>query len=108
MERIEEFIKLEEDMGAPEPRWTHPTDEGYKRKRRRQFGEVFDRKTGHTEPTRATFEVIYTIFKGGLTQQTRDIRGREEGSLEKSLIEKRDIPNPQEQPLRGYIRSSKI
>ena len=37
MERIEEFIKLEEDMGEPEPRWTHQMDEGSRRKGRREF-----------------------------------------------------------------------
>ena len=63
MERIEEFIKLEEDMAAPKPRWTRQMDEGPRRKRIKEFVKAFDRKMGRAEPIRATFEGTYTIFK---------------------------------------------
>ena len=72
MEMNEEFIKLKEDMGAPEPRWTRQMDKGSRRNRGRELGEAIDRKMGHAEPTRAAFEGTYTIFKdpiyGILTQ----------------------------------------
>ena len=50
-------------MGAPEPRWARSMDKGSRRKRIREFGEGSDRRTGHTEPTRAAFEGLFTIFK---------------------------------------------
>lgn len=63
MERIEEFIKFEEDMGVTEPRWARPMEEENKRKRRREFAEKTERRTARAEPTRSAYEGVYTIFK---------------------------------------------
>ena len=62
MERIYEFIKLE-DLGISEPRWAHLVEDRSKKKRKRVFGEGFDRRMGCTEPMRATYEGVLTIFK---------------------------------------------
>lgn len=63
MERIEEFIKLEEDMGIMEPRWTRTTGEESKLKRRIELGERTERRTTRSEPPRSAYERVYTIFK---------------------------------------------
>ena len=54
---------MEEDLGVSEPRWDHPVDDGFRRKRRREIGEGSDRRIGRTEPTRAAYEGVLTIFK---------------------------------------------
>ena len=61
MERIKEFIKLEEDLNVPEQRWTLSVEDGFKRKRRRETGE--DRRMGNTEPARSAYEGVLTIFR---------------------------------------------
>ena len=63
MEMIEEFIKLEEDLRVSEPRWTRPSEDGFRIKRRREIGEGLDRREGCAEPTRAAYEGVLTIFK---------------------------------------------
>ena len=63
MERIEEFIKLEEDLGVSEPRWACLVEDGSRRKRRMEFMEGSDRRMGRTEPTRAAYEGVLSIFK---------------------------------------------
>ena len=62
MEWIKEFIKLEEDLGVSEPRWARSVEHGSRRKRRMEFGEGSDRMIGRTEPMRAAYEGVLTIF----------------------------------------------
>ena len=61
MERIEELIKLEEDLNVPEQRWNCSAEDGFKRKRRREAKE--DQRMGRTEPTRSAYEGVLTIFR---------------------------------------------
>ena len=63
MERIEESIKLEEDLGESEPRWTRTLEDGSGRKKRREIRGGSDRRVGPAEPTRAAYELVLEIFK---------------------------------------------
>ena len=63
MEQIEEFIKLEEDLSVPDQRRTRSAEDGFRRKRRREAKEESDRRVGRTEPKRAAYEGVLTIFR---------------------------------------------
>ena len=76
MERIKEFIKLEEDMRVSEPRWARPTKEGSRGKRIREFREGSEKRTGHTKPTRAAYEGVFTIFKDLIYRILTQIKDR--------------------------------
>ena len=63
MERIEVFIKLEEDLNVSEQRWTRSAEDGFRRKRRKKAREGLDKRVGCTEPTRAAYKGVLTIFR---------------------------------------------